>query len=173
MWLVNVLGEGHWGEIICSFPEWLAAQIQIVLSRDLWISRVCNAYIFISIFIPPGPGKRIKFKVVPCLDPTNHSRFTGSTSQFTKHLIATPWPFNRFNNSARAKPILVQASVLFDSGTQKDFWHGASSGWQASKGEIPWQRKTTNCWAKLVPLVNSGQGVNDVSLRDRGKKKRW
>ena len=29
---------GEW--VYCSFPEWLAVQIQIVLSQEIWISRV-------------------------------------------------------------------------------------------------------------------------------------
>ena len=35
-------GIGEW--IYCSFPEWLAEQIQIVLSPELWVSRLPSNY---------------------------------------------------------------------------------------------------------------------------------
>ena len=36
-------GRPEYTPVYCSFPEWLANQIQIVLSRILWISKVLSA----------------------------------------------------------------------------------------------------------------------------------
>ena len=46
-------GPGESGRVYCSFPEWLAEQILIVLSRELWISRVGQG-IKLSFKLPSG-----------------------------------------------------------------------------------------------------------------------